>query len=200
MITIPFAERDDQRARYLIETVNWPEFPRQSTAALSCSWSHEGIRLDFTVHDTAIQAQIAEDNGPVWRDRCIEWFASFNGSDYYNFEVNAIGTLLVQYGADRTHRHAIPLERLALVKRWSSLGRRPFGLTGAPVSWCLSLVIPRAFFVPEGFRIEPGTVAQGNFYLCGDDLPVRQYLSYYPVQSARPDFHRPESFGPIRFR
>ena len=33
----------------------------------------------------------------------------------------------------------------------------------------------------------------GNLYKCGGEN--QHYVSYYPVQTEKPDFHRPEFFG-----
>ncbi len=182
-----------------IATVNWPFFPCHSTALVRTGWDETAIHLRFEVHDSAVQALITEDNGPVWRDRCVEWFVSFDKKNYYNIECNAIGTILVQYGPSRHERRFIPSDRLAAITRGSSLGTDARPLTHGPLWWSLSLRIPLSFFAPEGYLVTRGTEARGNFYLCGDDLPERQYLSHYPVISEKPDFHRPESFGPILF-
>ncbi len=199
MIFVPLVKNGLPLTQYPIATVNWPSFSARLEASVRIGWDATAIHLCFEVHDTAVQALVTDDNGPVWRDRCVEWFVSFDGENYYNIEANAIGTLLVQYGPDRTHRVFIAPERIMTVRRTPSLGRFPFRLTKKPLLWSLSLEIPLSFFHPEGNQIKQGICARGNFYLCGDDLPVRQYLSHYPVASKEPDFHRPESFGPLLF-
>lgn len=183
-----------------IATVNWPSFPPRSTASFRIAWDGERVLLRFEVHDTAVQALTAADNGPVWRDRCVEWFLSFDGFHYYNMEWSAAGTMLAQYGTSRHGRELIASERLAAIERRPSLGTAPIPLMTGPVDWSLTLLIPMAFFTEGRDHIVRGLTARGNFYLCGDDLPEKQYLSHYPVASDRPDFHRPEAFGPIRFQ
>ena len=37
----------------------------------------------------------------------------------------------------------------------------------------------------------------GNFYKCGDATEMPHYLSWNPIQTERPDFHRPEFFGEL---
>ncbi len=199
MIVVPFVENGLPSAEYPVATASWAAFPARSMSSVYLGWDQIAIHLRFEVRDTPIQALVIEDNGPVWRDRCVEWFVSFDAKNYYNIECNAIGTLLVQYGPSRHERHSLSSDRLAAIGRLSSLGRRMLPLTREPIRWSLALDIPNSFFEPEGHRITNGTKARGNFYLCGDDLSEKQYLSHYPVVSERPDFHRPESFGPILF-
>jgi hypothetical protein len=43
-------------------------------------------------------------------------------------------------------------------------------------------------------------VSNANFYKCGDDTSKRHYLSWNPVKTAKPDFHRPEYFGILNFQ
>ena len=74
-----------------------------------------------------------------------------------------------------------------------------FGLKEAVPEWSLELEIPvraLAFHELESFS---GLHARGNFYKCGNMLPKRHYLSWAPVKTPAPDFHRPEFFGPIDF-
>jgi len=192
----PFAELH----AHPIATLNWPAYRAHSTASFRIAWDRERILLRFEVHDTALQALTAADNGPVWRDRCVEWFLSLDGIHYYNMEWNAAGTMLAQYGTSRHDRVFLPPERLAAVERSSSCGKPPLPPITGPVDWSLTLRIPLTFFGDDARSLVPGATAHGNFYLCGDDLPEKQYLSHYPVASDRPDFHRPECFGPIRFQ
>jgi hypothetical protein len=39
----------------------------------------------------------------------------------------------------------------------------------------------------------------GNFYKCADDTAFKHYLSWNPILTPNPDFHRPEFFGELRF-
>ncbi len=183
-----------------IATVNWPAFPARSAAFFRLAWDGERILLRFEARDTAVQALTAADNGPVWRDRCVEWFLSLDGTYYYNMEWNAAGTMLAQYGATRHDREFIAPERLAAIERTATLGSAPIPLTTGTVGWSLTLLMPLSFFGGDARRIVHGATARGNLHLCGDDLPEKQYLSHYPIMSDRPDFHRPEAFGPIRFQ
>ncbi|MBO6237358.1 MAG: hypothetical protein J6N50_01050, partial [Bacteroidales bacterium] len=90
----------------------------------------------------------------------------------------------------------LPEPLLQGIRRTSTLGADPFGLREGPCSWEVRLDIPAAVFGLETFD---GLHARGNFYKCGDGLPVPHYLSWAPVGTPRPDFHRPEFFEEIVF-
>ena len=60
----------------------------------------------------------------------------------------------------------------------------------------LALDIPASTFGLETFA---GLQARGNFYKCGDRLPVPHYLSWAPIGTPKPDFHRPEYFDRLIF-
>jgi hypothetical protein len=40
---------------------------------------------------------------------------------------------------------------------------------------------------------------RANVYKCGDKTDHKHYLSWNPVNSEKPDFHRPEDFGRMIF-
>ncbi len=90
----------------------------------------------------------------------------------------------------------MPDTALASIRRRSSLGDRPFGLRREPTRWELRLDIPASVF---GLPAFPGLEARGNFYKCGDLLPEPHFLSWAPIATPRPDFHRPEFFDKMVF-
>ena len=65
------------------------------------------------------------------------------------------------------------------------------GLPGAS-----SITMAAATFGLERFD---GLQARGNFYKCGDGLPVPHFVSWAPIDTPNPDFHRPEFFDTICF-
>jgi hypothetical protein len=67
--------------------------------------------------------------------------------------------------------------------------------------WEITYQIPYSFlrlFYPD-FQAAPGKKMRANFYKCGDYTVQEHYLSWNPVESQIPDFHRPESFGQLIF-
>lgn len=178
---------------------NWVEAP---DVHVEFDMHHRGtsILFKFRVREPQIRAVHTGYNAPVWKDSCVEFFFS-PGDDpnYYNFEFNAIGALLGAYGPDRQHREPIPEEILELIQTTPSLGGDPIeNLTGR-LSWELDIVLPVKVFHHHRITDIADTRGRGNLYKCGDDLDQPHYLSWMPVQTDDPDFHRPEFFGELEF-
>ena len=150
------------------------------------------------MNEEAVRAVAPADNGPVWEDSCVEFFATFDDKNYQNIECNCVGTILSAVGPDRQHRQSAPEELLAGVQRHSTLKKDNLPTDG-PVSWEVSLIIPVKTYFATGLKSFDGVNARGNFYKCGDKLPTPHYLSWNPIGVANPDFHRPEYFGDIHF-
>ena len=63
-------------------------------------------------------------------------------------------------------------------------------------SWNLLAAIPLSLI---GVTYEPGkpVTMRANFYKCADATSEPHYLSWAPIDTPQPDFHRPEFFGDI---
>jgi hypothetical protein len=79
------------------------------------------------------------------------------------------------------------------------LGTKPFPERRGQQEWSLTVAIPVSVFIWHTVENLEGREFGANFYKCGDGLTQPHYLSWNPVLSAEPDFHRPESFGIIGF-
>ena len=182
-----------------IATVNWPdEYPCCPDVKFRMAWCPEGLVLHYKVQEQCVRATYGEDDGSVWTDSCVECFIRNTDSDtYYNIECNCVGTLLIGLRGEDVGRSRLPLEMLAEVKRWASLGREPFGVREEQTAWELALVIPTAVFSKYPIQLEKGGKLRANFYKCGDDLPVPHYVSWNPINVEKPSFHRPECFGEL---
>ena len=65
-----------------------------------------------------------------------------------------------------------------------------FGIAYDPVNIYLRFEVLESFY---------NIKASGNFYKCGDQQVVPHYLSWAPITTENPDFHRPEYFGELNF-
>jgi len=178
---------------------NWVEAP---DVHVEFDMHHRGtsILFRFKVREPQVRAVHTGFNSEVWKDSCVEFFFSpGDDPDYYNFEFNAIGTVLGAYGPDRHHRMWIPEEILEQIQITPSLGTDPIeNLTGNP-DWELDIVLPVTVFHHHRITDIAGTRGRGNLYKCGEDLDRPHYLSWLRVVTPLPDFHRPEFFGPLEF-
>ena len=182
-----------------VATVNWPnEFPYCPDVKFRMAWCPEGIVLHYRVNEQSVRAVYGEDNEPVWTDSCMECFIrNVESNTYYNIECNCVGTLLIGLRGDDCGRCHMSPETMAQVKRWTSLGREPFGDRAEQTAWELVLVIPKTVFSKYPIRLERGGKLRANFYKCGDDLPVPHFVSWNPINTEKPNFHRPECFGEV---
>ena len=183
--------------RYPIACCNWPEFSAQCEAGVELSHSSDMLHIHYMVDEAAVVARCTADGQHVWEDSCVEFFFDPEGKgEYYNLECSCTGWIYLCKGTGRCGR--IPLDDTALksIKRRCTLPQEAFGRLGERTQWELWLDVPASVFGLESFE---GLRARGNFYKCADASPFRHYLSYAPIATPKPDFHRPEFFETILF-
>ncbi|HNW82655.1 MAG TPA: carbohydrate-binding family 9-like protein [bacterium] len=171
----------------------WTDQPLSDLKVLcSLDIKHSRISASFQVSEPSLRAENFGFNQKVWEDSCVELFLSFDGNNYYNFEINCIGSVLGQYGPDRHNRKFIDEKMLRLIKVKSSLGKVPFGAVSTPANYDIDIKIPAEIFV---FDKDPDLKkARGNIYKCADRSPTPHYMYLYEITTEKPDFHRPEFF------
>ena len=180
---------------------NWPaEYPYAPHVEFRMFHTGRLLMLRFDVVEQCTAAAAAEDNGPVWQDSCVEFFIAVDDGGYYNFEVNCIGTLLLAHRRERKVDvvHAAP-EVLSLVRRIPTLPRTTFVERQGDNRWSMTVVIPADALFRHSFATWDGVEARMNLYKCGDNLSRPHFLSWSPISTPAPDFHRPEFFKPVRF-
>ena len=170
-------------------------------AAFSIRHDGNSIHLFYQVTESHVRAINTAFNGPVWEDSCVEFFFSPNTErkDYYNFEFNAIGTMLGGYGPDRNQRERLPESVLKQVETFPSLGREPIEGIHGETTWSLQVRIPLNTLVFSKIENLSGLDAHANFYKCGDKLDQPHFLSWKPVLNPTPDFHTTRYFGQLSF-
>ena len=189
------AQADENR----VARLNWPEFPYAPDVRFRIGHVGTEIWLAFAVSENRIRAVETRTHGEVYKDSCVEFFISFDRISYYNFECNCIGTPHVAYGAGRENRTFVPLPLMKRLAVETSLGREPFGEREGDVSWTLTARLPLTLFAFDALGALDGVSATANFYKIGSGLSVQHYLTWSPVRTPAPDYHRPEFFGAVRF-
>ena len=71
--------------------------PYAPTASFRMFHNGEYLFVRYDVAEDCTAARVAEDNGEVWTDSCVEFFISTDDKGYYNFETNCIGKLLLGF-------------------------------------------------------------------------------------------------------
>lgn len=191
---------DDASIAFIpIDIVNWSDFPYCPKVRFRVAHTGESILINYNVTEASVRAVAPSDQGRVWEDSCCEFFVRpEDENEYYNFECNCAGTLLLNYGK-KGDRHHAPKEVLSGIKRWSSLGREPFDERLGEISWELSLIIPVSSLFNHNFKDLSGRVFRANFYKCGDLLQTPHFLSWSPIDLPEPCFHCPDFFGRLVF-
>ena len=184
----------------IIDTVNWQEYSYRPQVQFRMQYCDSAFLLQYRVREQSVRAVAAGDNGEVWKDSCVEFFVTPSDDGiYYNFEFNCAGTCLLAAGASREGREAAKPALIATIRRQPSLGRHPFGERKNETEWNMALVIPYTCLFRHPDYSPAGKTVRANFYKCGDDLTVPHFLSWNPIKTEKPDFHRPEFFGTVKF-
>ncbi|QIA09042.1 carbohydrate-binding family 9-like protein [Draconibacterium halophilum] len=183
-----------------INILNWKNaFPYIPGVLFRIAHTGNEIWLKFYVQEKNILAQETEINGDVYKDSTVEFFISLDGTNYYNFEFNCIGTPHVGYGPGRGNRTPILPETLKQIDIESSLGKQPFAEKSGDFSWEMMICIPTQCFAFDKIENLNGLEATGNFYKCGDETSDPHFVTWNAIDTENPDYHCPEFFGKISF-
>lgn len=192
-----FAEGEPQA----VACCNWPgAYPYAPQVVFRMFHTGRHLMLRFDVAERYTAARVTEDNGEVWTDSCVEFFIALDEKGYYNFETTAIGRMLLGYRRSRNEgvEHAAA-DVLASVKRTTTLPAEPFAEREGDNRWSVTLAIPAEALFRHALSDWSGVEARMNLYKCGDNLSHPHFLSWRPIASEKPDFHRPEFFERVKF-
>ena len=184
-----------------VACVNWPEsFPYKPSMEFAAAHTGDALLLHYRVEEQSVRAVARQDMDNVWEDSCAEFFCMPAADGiYYNVECNCTGKLLVAAGKGRKERQPAPQGILQSIDRWASLGTAPFDVRQKATRWELALRLPVGTFFLHQIESFCGLEAKGNVYKCGDRLPVPHFISWNPISTVSPDFHRSEFFAQIVF-
>lgn len=199
---IPTVFAAEKVAYHAVATLNWREtYPYLPKVEFALAHNGSNMLVHYRVTEKRTVATMEDDLSGVYKESCCELFCKEQGDDlYYNIESNCLGAILMQCGAQRSDRETSTVENLAQIDRWASLGRKNLGIISSETHWELALVVPLSVFWHHQFGTLSGKTFLANVYNCvgsGDD---RQYVTWHPVETPSPDFHRPEYFRPVYFK
>ena len=170
----------------------------------------DGLFVFFKVTDRYVVSRHTEFQSRVCTDSCVEFFVQPKpDKGYFNFEMNAGGTLLVSYIEDSTRTPTgfkkfskLSPETDALIPRYHSLPAHIEPEMAGPVEWCMEYFIP--FSLLERYVGPLGNVAgqtwRANFFKCADESSHPHWASWAPLDADfAGGFHRPDKFGALRF-
>ncbi len=188
---------DSKSPRSSIASLNWPgQFDYAPLTTFTAAHSGRYIYIDFFVRCNYLRAENYEPLSPVSQDSCVEFFVSPTGDNHYwNFEFNCIGTVNASHRSVRNNPTRLTRSEIESIRISPSCGTRPFREMEGMFSWNLLVAIPLDLIGVEykGLPIE----MTANFNKCASATSAPHYLSWSPIVSDKPDFHRPECFGRI---
>lgn len=192
---------EEQAALHTIELINWNKFQYTPKVKFRIAHSNNQIWLKYYVTEKSILAEVAETNGGVANDSCVEFFLDPQGDgNYYNFEFSCIGVTHLAYGPGRKDRAFVKSEIIEEeIKVKSTLGSVPFAEQTGNHTWEMTIIIPATSLTHDNGIQLKGLSTKANFYKCGNKTAESHYLSWNPVVTEKPDFHRPEYFGTLIF-
>lgn len=154
-----------------------------------------GFTMHITVPEANPRREMTQNFQPVCLDSCVEWFVNFmpeRNERYFNFEMNALGTINVSFRKNRqdTETQYLSEEDIASLniqpavfeKHWELYYEVPFTL--------IKKYIP-------GYWFEEGMTIRANFYKCGGKTEFVHHGVWKTIPVEKPDFHMPQYFGEI---
>lgn len=170
-------------------------------------YDQHNIYVMFQVKDAYVRSLHTEYNSKVNEDTCVEWFLQPpNSKGYYNFEMNAGGTLHVNYIIDptrdkngkRKNIKPIPEDHANIILIKSTLPSIVDPEIKDSITWHLSMIIPFKFFdLYTPVKKINSSIWRGNLYKCGDLTSHPHWGCWNPVKEL--NFHQPKHFGEFRF-
>lgn len=184
----------------VVEYLNWAsQYPYRPITYFFIARSDNAIFIKYSVKGTMLKAVYTEDFSPVHKDSCVEFFCMPEGAEKYtNFEFNCIGTCDASSRKNRTDDIVkFTDEEMKSIERYPSMGKKAFKEIEGMFEWELTVKIPLKLMGLDGANL-PEKI-RGNFYKCADDTDSMHFVTWAPITTENPDFHRPEFFGELYF-
>ncbi|MBN1337993.1 MAG: hypothetical protein JXA03_01645 [Bacteroidales bacterium] len=182
-----------------VQVMNWKNFNYRPQVNFRIGHIKNEIWLKYYVRERHIRAMETRTNGEVYKDSCVEFFIIPAGENYYNFEFNCIGTIHLAWGPGRHGRKFVDPSVIERIEVKSSLGNQPFDNRTGDFEWEMMIRIPVECFSYSKIKTLRELSARANFYKCGDETAEPHYVTWNPVGTENPDYHRPEFFGKVFF-
>jgi len=168
-------------------------------------YTNEHIYVFFRVRDRFVRCIETCTNGKVWEDSCVEFFFAPNlkyPKQYFNLEINCKGTALLHYNLiARKEFLTVPKDEINQIEIISSFANIAEPEIKTAVTWSISCKIPFTMLKKYSYFDIPKKNSEwrANFYKTASNNSNPHYISWSKIESEKPDFHRPEFFGTLKF-
>lgn len=197
-LIVPLNKPSDWQA---IGCLNWEnEFPYKPEVTFRVWHDGKYFHIEYKVKEESTKAEQTALGAPVYQDSCVECFIMPEGSThYYNFEWNAAGKLAMARRTGRDDPQDAPMAVLESVFAKPSLGTTPFKEVSLEKEWTIEVGIPFSALFGDKLSGWGGQKMKMNFYKCGDGLKTMHFVTWAPICTTKPDYHRPEFFQEVEF-
>lgn len=156
----------------------------------------EGLFVKMVCEECNPRREYMNHKEPVYKDSAMEIFLAFlekgeeltNDCMYTNFEINANGAMLANYGVGREKRKFISDEQYQQTNVIASVEVE---------QWHLEVIFPESYLneICDFQEIKRGKTFYCNFYKIAENEEVLHFGSYAPIESETPNFHLPVCFA-----
>lgn len=173
-----------------INTVLWTE-PAPIRAWAQICYDDGALHVRLCAEEPHIRAENTQPLEQPCEDSCLEFFfCPISGdSRYFNIEFNPNGLMYLGIGSgDHDLIRLMPEDQPILpeIQRTED---------GWQITYSVPYELIRRFFP----KFQPKGAIRANCFKCGDLTVQPHYLSWNPVTSQTPAFHRPQDFGVMYF-
>jgi len=181
----------------LIDKFCWDTDFKPLSKAKLCLVKNVGICVKMWSYEDNPVSIHNQNNEDVYQDSCLEFFFNaFPGESdvYLNFEVNHLGTMLVQYGTNRGDRRFASTLKVTYPKVTTFNGVDALG-----DFWGIEYMIPLELLdvIYGKSDVLAEQFIRAALYKCGDKTGRPHFGSWQVIAIENPDFHRPEFFGEL---
>jgi Carbohydrate-binding family 9 len=190
----------EEQPSLIIDEYLWIKKDYQPKVEVRMCYTDKNLMVYFKSFEDEITIKYKNINDPVHKDSCVEFFVNLfptKSEKYFNFELNAIGTIHVGFG-ELGNRSVISLDDIQKIEISTSVKEPVVGKYNSDY-WEVFCKIPISLFEKYYDLKFECTKVKANFYKCGDETRFEHYGIWNHIESAKPNFHLPEYFGEIFF-
>ena len=187
-----------------IDQFPWYKAGQKQGTQTALLYDDQALHVLFVCEDRHIWSVETRPNGNVYKDSCVEFFAIPDpqaNRGYFNFEANCCSCVHLGWGPERAGRTLAGPEIHKQITVATSIPTPTKDEWPQDDSWWLAARLPFAAIGQfGGLQVAPksGDSWRANFYRCGGKTDD-QFACWNPIDWPKPDFHRPEFFGELRF-
>lgn len=188
--TITDLEQLEECEKFCIDQYQWVDGEKPEAYGRMGLLEGYGLVILMTAAESNPLRTFTKDNDPVYEDSAMEAFINLSadgtGQSYLNFEMNANGAMLSQFGTSKDREFITYNKELKAICE----------LKLKENSWSVLLKIPMGLIVGFFGRepLKAGDSFTCNFYKVCQKPGFEHYGSFAPINSEKPNFHLPEFF------